>query len=106
MHQLSHIHDLAERYAEATLFFRFNQAQKRELFSDVLWREVGHVDAADVIVEQYNQANAFDPIDRMLYADYKTRLSEHSLMLGSVAMAHGLEPISYLDTVGRVVATF
>jgi len=92
MHQLSLLPTFAERYAEATLFFRFNHAQKQELYGQCLWEEVGHIHSSDVITEQFNRAPADDPIDRMLYADYMTRLPEHSLMLTDrMTMAHGLE---------------
>ena len=92
MHQLSLLPTFAERYAEATLFFRFNHSQKQELYGQCLWEEVGHIHSSDVITEQFNRAPADDPIDRMLYADYMTRLPEHSLMLTDrMTMAHGLE---------------
>lgn len=90
--QLAQLPTTAERYAEATLFFRFNHAQKQALYGQWLWDQVGHIRSADVIVEQFNRAPADDPIDRMLYADYMTRLPEHSLMLTDrMTMAHGLE---------------
>jgi asparagine synthase (glutamine-hydrolysing) len=99
VHQLSQLPTLAERYAEATCFFRFSHRDKRMLFSDSLWDQVGHLNSADIIVEQFNGANAEDPIDRMIYADLMTRLPEHSLMLTDrMTMAHGLEARSpYLD---------
>ncbi len=92
LQQLALLPTVGERYAEATCFFRFNHAQKRALFAPALWQTVGEVNAAGVIVDAYNQAPADDPIDRMLYADYQTRLPEHSLMLTDrMTMAHGLE---------------
>lgn len=88
-----------ERYAEATAFFRFTHDEKRTLFGDALWREVGHVRSSCVIVDQFQQAEADDLIDRMLYADLMTRLPEHSLMLTDrMTMAHSLEARSpFLD---------
>lgn len=92
LQQLASLPTTAERYAEATCFFRFNHQQKQQLFGAEYWAEVGHLNSADVIVEQFNQAPADNSIDRMLYADYKTRLPEHSLMLTDrMTMAHGLE---------------
>lgn len=92
MQQLAMLPTVAERYAEATLFFRFNHIQKQALYGEGLWAQVGHINSADIIVEQFNRAPAEDSIDRMLYADYKTRLPEHSLMLTDrMTMAHGLE---------------
>lgn len=88
-----------ERYAEATAFFRFSHRQKEQLFSPDLWQHLSGVDSNQVIVEQYNKDNADDPIDRMLYADFMTRLSEHTLMLTDrMNMAFGLEARSpFLD---------
>jgi asparagine synthase (glutamine-hydrolysing) len=98
-HQLSLLPTVAERYAEATCFFRFNHQGKQLLWSDDLWERVGHLNSAEVIVSQFNAARANDVLDRMLYADYMTRLPEHSLMLTDrMTMAHGLEARSpYLD---------
>jgi asparagine synthase (glutamine-hydrolysing) len=92
VHYLSQISDMGRRYAEATCFFRFTHNHKKVLFSDELWRQVGHQNSADVIVKEFDRANAEDPIDRMLFADFMTRLPEHSLMLTDrMTMAHGLE---------------
>jgi asparagine synthase (glutamine-hydrolysing) len=99
VHQLSLLPTLAERYAEATCFFRFSHQDKRALYGDGLWDQVGHLNSAEVIVRQFEDADAVEPLDRMLYADFTTRLPEHSLMLTDrMAMAHGLEVRSpYLD---------
>ena len=99
VNQLSRLPTLAERYAEATCFFRFSHRDKQKLFADSLWDQVGHLNSPDVIIEHFSDANADDPIDRMLYADFMTRLPEHSLMLiDRMTMAHGLEARSpYLD---------
>ena len=98
MDQLSE-YEAGERYAEATAFFRFNHLQKQALFSDDLWNRLKDVNSNQVIVEQYNRAKADDPIDRMLYADFMTRLTEHTLMLTDrMNMAHSLEARSpFLD---------
>lgn len=99
VHQLSQLTTLAERYAEATCFFRFNHRDKQMLYGDDVQNQVGHLNSADVIVEQFRNGNAHDPLDRMLYADFMTRLPEHSLMLTDrMTMAHSLEARSpYLD---------
>ncbi len=91
--------DEGERYAEATAFFRFSHAQKKQLFSDKLWQQVQDIDSNQIIVDQYNKPNAEDPIDRMLYADFMTRLAEHTLMLTDrMNMAFSLEARSpFLD---------
>jgi asparagine synthase (glutamine-hydrolysing) len=92
LHQLSTLDNPSERYAEATCFFRFNHHDKRTLFSADLWKQVGYLNSSDAIVSQFENGVAEDPIDRMLYADFMTRLPEHSLMLTDrMSMAHGLE---------------
>jgi asparagine synthase (glutamine-hydrolysing) len=99
VHTLSLLPTPAEQYAEATCFFRFNSQDKRALYSERLWRELGEVDSARFIVDPYNGANANELLDRMLYTDFVTRLPEHSLMLTDrMTMAHGLESRSpFLD---------
>lgn len=99
MHQLAQVPGAGGRYAEATCFFRFSHDQKRALYGDTLRGELGGLHSSRVIAEQYDRAAADDPLDRMLYADYMTRLPEHSLMLvDRMAMANGLEARSpYLD---------
>lgn len=88
-----------QRYAEATAFFRFSHDQKQRLFAPDLWRRLQGIDSNQVIVDQYDKPNAEDSIDRMLYADFMTRLSEHTLMLTDrMNMAFGLEARSpFLD---------
>jgi asparagine synthase (glutamine-hydrolysing) len=99
LHRLALLPDAAARYAEATTFFRFNHQAKQELLGPDVWPQVSHLDSAAVISDAFNKAPAGDPIDRMLYTDYVTRLPEHSLMLADrMSMAHGLELRSpYLD---------
>ena len=81
-----------ERYAEATAFFRFNHEQKKSLFTDSLWGDFEDIHSNQIIVDKYINGNAEDPIDRMLYADFMTRLSEHTLMLTDrMNMAYSLE---------------
>jgi asparagine synthase (glutamine-hydrolysing) len=92
MQELSLLPTTADRYAAATLFFRFTHTEKKALFSPELWAQLEHLDSADIITEVYNRAPAQDSIERMIYADYHTRLPEHSLMLTDrMTMAHGLE---------------
>lgn len=96
--QLSDFNE-GERYAEATAFFRFSHEQKGSLFGPGIWKDLQGVDSNQVIVTQYNKPNASDPLDRMLYADFMTRLSEHTLMLTDrMNMAFSLEARSpFLD---------
>ncbi len=88
-----------ERYAEATTFFRFSHEQKSRLFSEKLWNGLRDIDSNKVIIQHYDAPNAKEPLDRMLYADFMTRLTEHTLMLTDrMNMAFGLEARSpFLD---------
>jgi asparagine synthase (glutamine-hydrolysing) len=99
LHQLAQLPTAGQRYAEATCYFRFNHDDKRHLFGDSAWQMVRHLQSADVIVQQFNQAPADTVLDRMLYTDFMTRLPEHSLMLTDrMTMAHSLEARSpFLD---------
>ena len=99
MNQLSLLSGSGERYAGATSFFRFGRPDKQALYGTDLWEQVGRTRSADVIVDEFERAPAGDALDRMLYADFVTRLPEHSLMLTDrMTMAHGLEARSpYLD---------
>jgi len=99
VHQLSLQPTEAEQYAEATCFFRFSHVDKRNLYGDQLWKELGAINAAQAIISSFNNAEADDLLDRMLYTDFMTRLPEHSLMLTDrMTMAHGLEARSpFLD---------
>jgi len=109
INQLSSLPSDGERYAEATMFFRFNENDKHLLFGDSLWNQVKGLNSADIITEQYNNGNANDPIDRMLFTDLMTRLPEHSLMLTDrMTMAHSLEARSpFLDhTLVEILASF
>ena len=84
--------DADERYAAATVFFRFDHATKAALLGPDIWGQVRGIDAADAIVRELRAADSKDPLDRMLAADFATRLPEHSLMLTDrMSMAHGLE---------------
>jgi asparagine synthase (glutamine-hydrolysing) len=99
VHHLSLQTTPAEQYAEATTFFRFTHGQKRALYGDQLWKDLGNSNSNSAIIEPFNHAEASDLLDRMLYTDFVTRLPEHSLMLTDrMTMAHGLEARSpFLD---------
>jgi asparagine synthase (glutamine-hydrolysing) len=99
VHHLSLQATAAEQYAEATCFFRFTHEEKHALYGDSLWKEIGGQNSTIAITEPFNNADANDLLDRMLYTDFVTRLPEHSLMLTDrMTMAHGLEARSpFLD---------
>jgi asparagine synthase (glutamine-hydrolysing) len=99
VHHLSLQATAAEQYAAATCFFRFTHEGKHALYSEHLWKELGERHSIVAITEPFNHAEADDPLDRMLYTDFVTRLPEHSLVLTDrMSMAHGLEARSpFLD---------
>ena len=99
VHHLSMQSTAAGQYAEATCFFRFTHEEKHTLYGDQLWKELGTRNSALSIIEPFNNAEADDLLDRMLYTDFVTRLPEHSLMLTDrMTMAHGIEARSpFLD---------
>ena len=99
VHELSKISDPGMRYAAATCFFRFNHHAKYQLYTPDTWNILGSINSASVISNQYDNADSENPLDRMLFSDYLTRLPEHSLMLvDRMTMAHGVEARSpFLD---------
>jgi asparagine synthase (glutamine-hydrolysing) len=99
VHHLSLQGTAAEQYAAATCFFRFTHEEKHALYEDQLWKELGERNSATAITEPFDNAEAYDLLDRMLYTDFVTRLPEHSLVLTDrMTMAHGLEARSpFLD---------
>ncbi|MBZ0293483.1 MAG: asparagine synthase (glutamine-hydrolyzing) [Anaerolineae bacterium] len=98
-----------ERYAQSASFLRFGQSHKETLYSESLWKELGHQDAAEYLLRYFNSDVAQQSIDKMLYTDVKTRLADHLLTVGDrMTMAHSLEGRSpYVDQklvefVGRI----
>ncbi len=100
IHELS-FSDGGARYAAATSFFRFPRAMVRELYTSELLQELQGVDEVATIARHFDAPNVHALIDRMLYADVRTRLPEHSLILTDrLTMAHSLEARSpFLDHV-------
>ncbi|MFQ5598703.1 MAG: asparagine synthase (glutamine-hydrolyzing) [Nitrospiria bacterium] len=83
---------VGERLAEAVSFFRFSQEEKELLLTKTILRGLEPGAAAKEISDRYYESDANDPIERMLYTDYCTRLPEHLLMLvDRMGMVHGLE---------------
>lgn len=83
---------LGERLAEAVAFFRFSEDEKDALLRPAVRARMDRGSAAREISERYAEADAEEPIERMVYTDYCTRLPEHLLMLvDRMGMVHGLE---------------
>ena len=96
-HQLKWLHqgsfmDGGERHASNLGYFYIGAGQRTQLFGPELLRAANEFDPYAKIVDAYHSAPAEHPIDRMLYADSKIRLGDHSVMiLDRTSMAHGLE---------------
>ncbi len=96
-HQLKWLHRLSfaeggERYARSLSYFYFDRERRPGLYGPVLRSAVNGFDAEAAIREPFNAASATDVVDRMLYADSRVRLPDHSVMiLDRMTMAHGLE---------------
>ncbi|HEX9941674.1 MAG TPA: asparagine synthase (glutamine-hydrolyzing) [Thermoanaerobaculia bacterium] len=98
VHDLS-FHEGGRRYAQATAFFRFGQEGKGGLYAPDVAARLADLDPMESVVSGFDEAVAWDDLDRMLQADVATRLPEHSLMLSDrMTMARGLEARSpFLD---------
>lgn len=79
-------------YARMTSHFRFNPERKAALYGPSLRGTLAAADALAAIAIPFDRAPATSPLSRMLYADFMTRLPEHTLMLADrLAMARSLE---------------
>lgn len=88
------------RYARSLSYFYFLPGRRHELYGPRLAAAAGF-DPERAIRTAYEEADAVDPVDRMLRADSAVRLPDHSVMiLDRMTMAHGLEARSpFLDHV-------
>jgi asparagine synthase (glutamine-hydrolysing) len=84
--------DGVARYAESAAFLRFPHALKSGLFGEKLWSDLERK-ASETLLEEYFKdgcAEAF--VDKMLHADFTTRLADHQLpIVDRMSMAHSLE---------------
>jgi asparagine synthase (glutamine-hydrolysing) len=79
-------------YARMSSFFRFGPEEKHWTYGPLLQRELRTANSEAAIVEAFELASADNPLQRMLYADFVTRLPEHTLLLSDrLSMAHSLE---------------
>jgi asparagine synthase (glutamine-hydrolysing) len=67
VHQVSSLSTNAERYAEASFFFRFSHGHKKELLGDSLLMKLSHLNSSDILIEQFDKPNADNLIDKMIY---------------------------------------
>lgn len=87
------------RYARGLSYFYFTEEFHTSLYGDRLQRELNGFDPEAVICSFFEDDNATDPVDKMLFVDSMVRLPDHSVMiLDRMTMAHGLEARSpFLD---------
>ncbi len=101
-HQLKWLHRISfyqggSRYARSLGYFYFDPDQRQSLYGPVMQDASKWFDADAAIRAPFEQANAKDVLDRMLYADNQVRLPDHPVMiLDRMTMAHGLEARSPL----------
>lgn len=96
-HQIKWLHTLSflkggERYARSLSYFYFGGKNKDGLYGDTMLQAIPTFNAESAICEAYDNAQAEDIVDRMLYADSSVRLPDHPVMiLDRMTMAHSLE---------------
>jgi len=90
--EIAQTRSLAEQYAAAVGFLRFNHDRKRELLTDDAWRQVSHIYTKQLLIDKVSGSDAQDPVERLLHAELLTRLPEQLLMLNDRAgAAHGID---------------
>ena len=91
LHSLSFVNG-SHRYSRSLSYFYFGTDWRRELYSSTLNDAVAGYEPEESIWEQFDAADASDPVDRMLYADSFTRLPDHPVMISDrMTMANSLE---------------
>jgi asparagine synthase (glutamine-hydrolysing) len=80
------------RYAESLSYFYFTEAFREPLYGDKLKAGLNGFDPEEAIYAYFDDNNAAELVDKMLFADSMVRLPDHSVMiLDRTTMAHGLE---------------
>jgi asparagine synthase (glutamine-hydrolysing) len=84
--------DGVARYAESAAFLRFPHALKAGLFGEKLWSDLERKGSETLLEEHFNDGCAEAFVDKMLHADFTTRLADHQLpIVDRMSMAHSLE---------------
>jgi len=82
----------AERYARALGFLRFLPEEKEKLFTPEAIGALQDTDSISRVISFFDADNANDVVDRMLYTDLMTRVSDHNLVMSDrMSMANSLE---------------
>jgi asparagine synthase (glutamine-hydrolysing) len=96
-HQAKWLHELSfleggARYARSLSYFYFSGQRRQELYSSKLRQQLAQNDPEADICYYYDKPRAIGSVDRMLYADYQSRLPDHPVMISDrMGMAFGLE---------------
>lgn len=97
-------HELAQqeggsRYARGLGYFYFTPRFRDELYTPKMRERTAGFDPDEAVVRWHDDDRLKELLDRMVLADYKVRLPNHSVMiLDRMTMAHGLEARSpFLD---------
>jgi asparagine synthase (glutamine-hydrolysing) len=103
-HQAKWLHELSflkngSRYARSLSYFYFPPDRRRELYTDGVRAQLSATRAEQDIIDYYLAPQAAGAVDRMLYADYQSRLPDHPVLVSDrMSMAFGLETRSpFLD---------
>ncbi len=96
-HQLKWLHKMSflqggARYALSLSYFYFDAVARPGLYGPRMHDAAQQFDAEADIRRPFDNANAAEAIDRMLWADSQVRMPDHSVMiLDRMTMAHSLE---------------
>jgi asparagine synthase (glutamine-hydrolysing) len=91
LHELSFL-DGGARYARSLSYFYFSGQRRQQLYSSKLRQQLAQSDPEADIRDYYDKPRAIGSVDRMLYADYRSRLPDHPVMISDrMGMAFGLE---------------
>jgi len=94
LHWLDEMSDLngGQRYARALGVLRFPTERKQRLLSSRVIDQLGEADSDAKVLAYFNAENVDDLIDRMLYTDLMTRVTDHNLVMNDrMSMACSLE---------------
>jgi asparagine synthase (glutamine-hydrolysing) len=96
-HQMKWLHDLSfrsgsDRYARSLSYFYFGSSWIDDLYTPEFASQVNSADEGIFFRNLYDDAQASDSIDKMLFADSVGRLPDHPVMISDrMTMAHSLE---------------
>jgi asparagine synthase (glutamine-hydrolysing) len=96
-HQLKWLHEMSfldgpSRYVRSLSYFYFGSAGRSNLYSEQVRMALATADAEQDVRDYYLTPASAAPVDRMLYADYRSRLPDHPVLISDrMSMAFGLE---------------